>query len=152
MICQADNGGFGYNGKNPVEGTYFTLTGVGMLCNQMWGKGARNEVRKGAKYITENTKFDYNTKDSNLYAHYYESQAMMQRGGEDWKFYNNLFRDQLLNNQDEDGSWKQPGIGGAFAGDGQGKTYRTCLATLMLEVYYRFLNTGGGGAREKPSI
>ena len=150
--CQADNGGFGYNGKNPVEGTYFTLTGVGMLCNQMWGKGARNEVRKGAKYITENTKFDYNTKDSNLYAHYYESQAMMQRGGEDWKFYNNLFRDQLLNNQDEDGSWKQPGIGGAFAGDGQGKTYRTCLATLMLEVYYRFLNTGGGGAREKPSI
>ena len=150
--CQADNGGFGYNGKSPVEGTYFTLTGVGMLCNQMWGKGARNEVRKGAKYITENTKFDYTTKDSNLYAHYYESQAMMQRGGEDWKFYNNLFRDQLLNNQDEDGSWKQPGIGGAFAGGGQGKTYRTCLATLMLEVYYRFLNTGGGGAREKPSI
>ena len=25
---------------------YYTLTGVGMLCNQMWGKGTRTEVRK----------------------------------------------------------------------------------------------------------
>ena len=151
--CQADNGGFGYVGKTPSgKNTYFTLTGVGMLCNQMWGKGARTEVRKAAKYVVENTKFDYNTKESDLYVHYYESQAMMQRGGEDWKFYNNLFRDQILNNQDEDGSWKQPGHGAEFTGGGQGKTYRTCLATLMLEVYYRFLNTGGGGAREKPSI
>ena len=151
--CQADNGGYGYAGKSPAgKNTYFTLTGVGMLCNQMWGKGARTEVRKAAKYVLENTKFDYNTKESDLYVHYYESQAMMQRGGEDWKNYNNLFRDQILHNQDADGSWKQPGIGAEFAGDGQGKTYRTCLATLMLEVYYRFLNTGGGGAREKPSI
>lgn len=151
--CQADNGGFGYTtSKKPVEGDYFTLTGVGMLCNQMWGKSARNEVRKGAKYVLDNTKFDYNTKESDLYVHYYESQAMMQRGGEEWKTYNDLFRDQILNNQEEDGSWKQPGFGGAFAGGGQGKTYRTCLATLMLEVYYRFLNTGGGGAREKPGI
>jgi hypothetical protein len=151
--CQADNGGFGYEGKKPSgENKYFTLTGVGMLCNQMWGKGARNEVRKAAKYVMDNTKFDYSGKDSDLYVHYYESQAMMQRGGEEWKMYNDLFRDQVLNNQDADGSWKQPGSGGAFAGGGQGKTYRTCLCTLMLEVYYRFLNTGGGGGREKPSI
>lgn len=152
--CQADNGGFGYTGKAPSGNRdYFTLTGVGMLCNQMWGKGARNEVRKAAKYVLDNTKFDYNGKDSDLYAHYYESQAMMQRGGEEWKTYNDLFRDQILNNQAEDGSWKQPGIGADFSGNGRGKIYRTCLATLMLEVYYRFLNTGGGGgAREKPSI
>ena len=152
--CQNDNGGFGYvDSKKPSGGnTYFTLTGVGMLCNQMWGKGSRNEVRKAAKYVRENTKFDYNSKDSDLYAHYYESQAMMQMGGDDWKMYNNLFRDQILNNQDEDGSFKRPGIGGDF-GDGWGKTYRTCLATLMLEVYYRFLATGGGGGgRARPGI
>lgn len=150
--CQADNGGFGYIGKKPAgENTYFTLTGVGMLAHQMWGKSARAEVRKGAKYIRENTKFDYNTRDSDLYCHYYESQAMMQMGGEDWKMYNDLFRDQLLGNQDADGSFKQPGYGGAFSGNGQGKVYRTTLAVLMLEVYYRFLNTGGGG-REKPGI
>ncbi len=156
ITCQADNGGFGYDGKDPGGGkSYFTLTGVGMLCNQMWGKSARNEVRKGAKYVLENTKLDYNTKDSDLYAHYYESQAMMQRGGEEWKTYNGLFRDQILNNQDDDGSWKQPGepgVGDTFSGNGQGKTYRTCLCTLMMEVYYRFLNSSGGGAREKPTI
>lgn len=152
LTCQNENGGFGYSSKNPSgEKDYFTLTGVGMLCHQMWGKGARSEIRKAAKYVIENTKFDYNTKDSDLYTHYYESQAMMQRGGEDWKKYNDLFRDQVLNNQNEDGSWKVPGFGAAFAGDEQGKIYRTALCTLMLEVYYRFLNSDSGG-KERPGI
>ena len=152
VTCQAENGGFGYVGTAPVTANgYMALTGVGMLCNQMWGKGARSEVRKGAKYLVENSKFDYTTKDSNLYAHYYESQAMMQLGGEEWKFYNNLFRDQVLNNQEADGSWKEPGIGDQFAGE-QGKVYRTALCTLMLEVYYRFLNSGGGGIKERNGI
>ncbi len=145
--CQNPNGGFGYNSANPPESGYFTLTGVGMLCNQVWDKGNRNEVRKAAKYVLENTKFDYNTEFCDLYGHYYESQAMMQRGGGEWKQYNDLFRDQLLQNQDEDGSWKTPGGGKkprATAASWQGdKLYRTCLCTLMLEVYYRFLNTGG---------
>jgi hypothetical protein len=148
--CQASNGGYGYTGPKPAgDRDYFTLTGVGMLCSQMWDKGNKSEVRKGAKYIVENSKFDYNTKDSDLYQHYYESQAMMQRGGSDWEFYNNLFRDQLLQNQAEDGSWKAPGMGGIYSN----KIYRTALCTLMLEVYYRFLNTdSGGGSRSRPSI
>ena len=124
-----------------------------MLCHQMWGNGGQSPVKKGADYIREKSKFDYNSQYADLYAHYYESQAMMQRGGEDWKFYNNMFRDQLLNNQESDGSWKIPGGGQkiravaaqyADAND-EGALYRTCLCTLMLEVYYRFLSTGGGG-------
>lgn len=154
--CQSEDGGFGYTGPHAGEAGYFTLTGVGMLCNQMWGKGNLSGVRKGAKYILENSKFDYNTEFCDLYGHYYESQAMMQTGGKEWTQYNNMFRDQLLGNQDEDGSWKTPGggkkpraVAASWVGD---KTYRTCLCTLMLEVYYRFLNTGGGGARDKPGI
>jgi hypothetical protein len=145
--CQNPNGGYGYNSSKQPEAGYFTLTGVGMLCNQMWDKGGRSEVRKAAKYVLENTRFDYNTEFCDLYGHYYESQAMMQRGGNDWKQYNDLFRDQLLQNQDADGSWKTPGGGKkprATAASWQGdKLYRTCLCTLMMEVYYRFLNTGG---------
>lgn len=152
VTCQAENGGFGYMGTGTaMEDGYMSLTGVGMLCHQMWGKGGRSEVRKGGKYIVENSKFDYNTKASDLYVHYYESQAMMQLGGEEWKFYNELFRDQLLNNQDADGSWKEPGKADHFSGD-QGKVYRTALCTLMLEVYYRFLNTTGGGMKERGGI
>jgi hypothetical protein len=142
---QNQHGGFGYLSPNSPVGDangYFTLTGVGTLCHQMWGKGNSSEVRNGVKYIRENTKFDWNTQNSDLYAHYYESQAMMQAGGDDWKFYNELFRDQLLNNQNEDGGWKAP----AYIGHGQGgnQIYCNALSILMLEVYYRFLNTGGG--------
>jgi len=145
--CQNVNGGFGYAGPNSGVAEYFTLTGVGMLCNQMWGKGGSAEVRHAAKYVLENTRFDYNGANCDLYGHYYESQAMMQRGGNDWKQYNAMFRDQVLNNQDADGSWKVPGGGqkvrAAAPGYVSDKTYRTCLCTLMLEVYYRFLSTGG---------
>lgn len=154
--CQNANGGFGYAGPNVGEAGYFTLTGVGMLCNQMWGKSAA-EVHKGAQYVLANSKFDYNTRFCDLYGHYYESQAMMQRGGDDWKQYNTMFRDQLLNNQDADGSWKVPGggakdiraVASSYVSD---KVYRTCLCTLMLEVYYRFLSTGGGSAKERSGI
>ncbi|MEN9974208.1 MAG: hypothetical protein RLZZ282_214 [Verrucomicrobiota bacterium] len=146
--CQNDNGGFGYNNKSPVTAnSYFTLTGVGMLCFQMWDKGQSSPVRKGAKYITENTKFDY-TSDANLYAHYYESQAMMQRGGPDWKKYNDLFRDQMLTNQQPDGAWNNP----AGSPHVPNKVMSTCLGTLMMEVYYRFLSTGGNNVKERPHI
>jgi hypothetical protein len=162
---QNDNGGYGYSTKKSPAGgkDYFTLTGVGMLCNQMWGKGTRAEVRKAAEYISINTKFDYNSEFCDLYGHYYESQAMMQMGGKDWEQYNELFRDQLLNNQNPDGSWKIPGggkdkksirAGGAEFIDKtiDGEVYRNTLCTLMLEVYYRFLNTGGGGLSGRPKI
>jgi hypothetical protein len=113
----------------------------------MWGKGSRKEVRNGAKYILREAKLDYNGTDSDLYAHYYHSQAMMQRGGEQWEKYNEMFRDQILLNQNENGSWKKPGgndgtkaVGALFATETpEGIHYRTCLCTLMLEVYYRYL-------------
>jgi hypothetical protein len=113
----------------------------------MWNKSNTSSVRNGAKYIDKETKFDYNTEFSDLYGHYYEAQAMMNRGGEQWKRYNELFRDELLNNQNADGSWKSPGggqqirgVATSYAGGSpMAAHYRTCLNTLMLEVYYRFL-------------
>ena len=136
---QNNNGGFGYASPNAPTGgkTYFSLTGVGVLCHQMWDKKNVSAVRNGIKYIRENTKFNWSTHDSDLYAHYYESQAMMQAGGDDWKFYNELYRDQMLNNQNPDGGWIAP----AYTGQGQSSdnaVYRNALCILMLEVYYRF--------------
>jgi len=160
--CQDEAGGFGYSNTDASGGLdYHTLTGVGMLCHQMWGKGGVSQVRKAADYIKNKSKFDYNSEFCDLYGHYYESQAMMQRGGEDWKFYNEMFRDQVLNNQDVDGSWKIPGGGqGKFRAvaaryadaNPEGQLYRTTLCTLMLEVYYRFLSTGGGPSGTRKTI
>jgi hypothetical protein len=148
---QDSNGGFGYTGKRPASNIgYFTLTGAGVLSLQMWDKGSFSAARKGAKYIEKHTKFDYNGKTCDLYGHYYESQAMMNRGGVQWKKYNAIFRDQVLNSQNKDGSWRKPGgknkkiraVGAQFVQDVH---YRTCLCILMLEVYYRFLPGTGAG-------
>lgn len=155
--CQDESGGYGYKSTRSLNKDYHTLTGVGMLANQMWGQGNRSEVRKATKYILENSKFTYFDEYCDLYGHYYESQAMMQVGGETWEKYNAMFRDELLKGQDADGSWQTPGPKGGgnsnkiravgakhFVED---KIYRTTLCILMLEVYYRFLSTDSGSRR-----
>jgi hypothetical protein len=143
-----NTGTFGYIGPGDRPGGQ--LTGVGVLCFQMWDKERSPEVRNGVKFMKDNLKLDWNTANSDLYAHYYASQAMMQAGGENWKSYNELFRDQLLKNQKPDGSWKVP----KYTGHGQTEKrdiYRNALCVLMLEVYYRFLATSGGGKSERSS-
>jgi hypothetical protein len=143
---QNSNGGFGYTSKDRPSGNkpYFSLTGAGVLSLQLFDKGERAAARNGARYIENNTKFNYNGEESDLYAHYYEAQAMMNRGGEQWKKYNALFRDQLLANQAPDGSWKPPGANHHGTNN---LHYRTCLAILMLEVYYRFLPGTGASVK-----
>jgi hypothetical protein len=151
MSC--NDGGFAYSHANetPHAEGYRTMTGGGVLSLQMGGKGSQADVRKGIKYIMENSKFDYNTEFADLYGHYYEVQAMMNRGGKEWEWYNKMFRDQLLKNQNPDGSWKAPGGGRKIRAVGDQFTsnahYRTCLNTLMLEVYYRFLPGTGAGTK-----
>jgi hypothetical protein len=111
-----------------------------MLCNQMWGKNSQSDIRKTTKYVLANTKLDYNSARCDLYAHYYESQAMMRADKQSWNAYNQIFRDQILQNQDKDGSWKVPGGGQKIeavaptwaASNMEGKIYRTTLCTLML--------------------
>jgi hypothetical protein len=90
--------------------------------------------------MDKHNSFDFK-KYANLYDHYYTSQAMINLGGRSWKVYNQLFRDELIKNQAKDGSWGDP----AGNHHSAGKTYNTCLATLMLEVYYRYLPGTGAG-------
>jgi hypothetical protein len=129
-LVQGENGAIGYR-SSPSKSP--GLTGGGVLAFQMWGKSNAKEVAKGVKYIRENTDLKWGEPSSDLYYHYYNAQAMINSGGDDWKFYNDLFRDELLTNQNEDGSWIN-------SNKHSGKVHMsTCLATFMLEVYYRFL-------------
>lgn len=144
---QAPSGGFGYSGTTPAGGGVYSLTGVGALSFQIWGKASHSAARKGVKYLQKNAILDYNGAQSDLYAHYYHSQAMMQHGGVAWTKYNENFAPQLLKAQHADGSFAQPGggnkveaVGGLFAQNNpEGIVYRNCLCALMLEVYYRYL-------------
>ena len=150
---QMASGAIGYS--NPSlhanqDGT--TLAAVGALCFQIWKSSSNRVARNAVRFMDKEMKFDWNSPDSDLYGHYYAVQCMINHGGPEWERYNKLFRDQVLNNQDKDGSFKVVGggakinaVGSSFAGDGgHGRHYRTCLATLMLESYYRFLPAGSG--------
>jgi len=125
-------GTYGYTSKNYLENKgHFTLTGAGALCMQQH-KGASNaSARRSVKWIDEVEPAHFGqhkpvTNDSNLYEHYYSSQTMMNNGGKPWDNYNERFREPLL---------KAFGGGGSIGNN----HYHTCLGTLMLEVYYRFL-------------
>ena len=143
--CQDRSGGFGYSrNKKPIGATngHFTLTGAGALCFQQHKGKSNSKARQGIKYIEQNGEFNFAQRKANLYEHYYNSQAMINNGGGAWDKYNKLFRDELLKNQKGDGSWPNPG-GPSSSRD---PVYTVSLATLMLEVYYRFLpGTGVSG-------
>lgn len=148
---QASNGAIGYASNTQIHDDGTTLAAVGGLCAQIWKSSSNSIARKACKYIDDNIKFNWNSPDADLYGHYYAVQAMLNNGGKSWTKYNSLFRDQVLNNQEKDGSYKDLNKGAkinATAPSFQGTTpfnvhYRTCLATLMLEAYYRFLPATG---------
>ena len=158
MYCRKTampDGLFSYqeNGKEPRP----SLVGVGVLSLQMCGSGSDSAARKGLDWMLKSTNKPFNWKanntTSNLYQHYYGVQAAMNRGGDVWTAYNRAFRDATLGAQASDGSFAPngfPGPSGLVNSNGgtiNDKIYRQCLATLMLEVYYRFLPGTGEGTR-----
>ena len=148
---QASNGAFGYSSPNVRAGSDgTTLAAVGALCFQIWKSPSNSSARKAVRLMDKEMKFKWDSPDSDIYGHYYAVQVMINNGGKEWTRYNELFRDQVLNNQNKDGSYKpvnggkSQGVKAVVAasfvgGSSQATHYRTCLATLMLESYYRFL-------------
>jgi prenyltransferase beta subunit len=145
---QRSDGGFGYTTAS--NGNGYSLSGVGVLCTYFW-KGNKDElVRDGIKNIMEKTEKDwpveYKGDKADLYAWYYHTQACLMFGGSAWTKWNRWFQDEIVDAQSGDGSW--PPLGGKSPGgelqrkpDGGGPYYRTTLAILMLEVYYRYMPT-----------
>jgi hypothetical protein len=79
------------------------------------------------------------TRDRNFYYWYYGSLALMQLQDDRWEKWNTQLRDSLVKRQntrgDAAGSWDPKG---KWADRG-GRVYSTTMATLTLEVYYRYL-------------
>lgn len=147
------DGKFSYkeNGNMPRS----SLVGVGVLSLQMTGNGSDSAARKGLDWIKNNVKNlqwgqgsgTENVK-SNLYMHYYCVQAAMNRGGDVWTSYNKAFRDAVLSGQNADGSFRKNDVGYVSGMSNKSENiYRQCLATLMLETYYRFLPGTGEGTK-----
>ncbi len=116
-----------------------TMTAEAWVCRQFLGVGGPGAAsREASEYLLRNAP---DRGDANFYYWYYGTLAMYQNGGPEWARWNSVLRDRLIERQikkghssgswdrDEDGTW---GIRG-------GRIYTTAMATLTLEVYYRYL-------------
>jgi hypothetical protein len=142
-------GGFGYSGPSARHG----LTGVGVLCMQLLGAANSAEVTGGLNTLEQAT-FNWEPVGfmNKNYYWYYITQAKFHHGGETWDKWNNLFAPTLVKNQTviekaiegpggemfDIGFWDMPQ---GLAGHSDGVVMDTCLCTLQLEVYYRYLPT-----------
>ena len=74
-----------------------------------------------------------------FYYWYYATLGLYQVGDGHWEAWNEALKSRLLNTQqprgDLAGSWDPNTVWGGYGG----RIYSTALATLCLEVYYRFL-------------
>ena len=136
-----ENSGFVYAGKPgipPNGGASLSMTGAGTLCLQLLGRGNSPCVTAGIQFLERVQPQWPSGKDKDgksikapVYTWYYVTQAKFQKGGKVWDAWNRAFSRELTANQQSDGHWE----GGDWGGD----VYTTCLCTLMLEVYYRYL-------------
>ncbi len=114
-----------------------STTSIGLLSRMLGGwRNDNPALFQGVKYIAEQ-----GPSKSNMYYNYYATQVMFQYTsgeGPNWKKWNDEMRDFLVNSQErvghQAGSWK---VGG-YNKHG-GRVYSTCMAAMVLEVYYRHM-------------
>lgn len=145
------NGGFGYVGRGHTG-----LSGAGALCLQLFGATRAPEVKATLAFLAPTTcsfanwdKQPYDANASPLYYWYYITQAKFQDSQETFKTWNAQFAPELCRRQiiekaalagadgkrADVGHWESP----AKSEHTGGVVQDTCLCTLMLEVYYRYL-------------
>lgn len=136
---QGPEGGFGYRKKEDRH----SLTGVGILGLQFLAKERGKHIQQAFDYFFAGGPFEYNGQECNIYSWYYFTQASFNHGGDVWHKWNGILRDQLLEHQDKSGYFPPEGSGISSRAKLDADIYRTCLCTLMLEVYYRYLPATG---------
>ena len=133
-------GGFGYS--SPAQ---HPLTGVGALSLQLLGASDHEESIGAMKYITNVQPKEWGSVTwRDLYHWYYDIQAAFHEGGNTWEKWNNEFATLVANNQTVlKGNYEDNKDIGYWSttGNSKGLVYNTVTATLMLEVYYRYLPT-----------
>ncbi len=136
----AETGTFGYTDaggrKSPKERG---MTGVAVLCMELMGHAEDLAARSGINALDQATADWDEPMNSPFYAWYYITQAKFHRGGSTWDAWNNRIAPTLVKNQSQDGSWPKTRTQSAVGEESD--VYRTTLACLTLQVYYRNLPT-----------
>ena len=136
--ASAGRGQFAYQ---PGAAPNLSMTAVGLLCSQYLGT-QRNDplMTDGTARLMANLP-DESRRD--LYFWYYATQVMHNQPGTDWDAWNRRIRNLLVASQERAGcaagSWDPRRPSPDPWGAQGGRLMTTCLATLTLEVYYRYI-------------
>lgn len=130
---QSDYGAYyGYRSTKREPGT----TAIGLLIRlyRGWSRTDPN-ILKGAEYLAE-----LGPSIDGIYYNYYATQVLYHMKMPQWERWNQMVRDHLVAEQEVDGheagSWH---FGRNHFNEVGGRLYCTAMATLTLEVYYRYL-------------
>jgi hypothetical protein len=135
------SGGRGLFAYQPGALPNLSMTAVGLLCSQYLG--AR---RSDPLMVAGTARLMANLPDAahrDLYYWYYATQVMHNQPGTEWDVWNRRIRNLLVECQDREGcaagSWDPQHPSPDPWGSQGGRLMTTCLATLTLEVYYRYI-------------
>ena len=114
-----------------------TMTAEALACRLILGMQPDNPAcREAVASVLQEVPGDG---QMNLYYWYYATLALHQLQGPQWERWNSALKSVLLVRQYTDGelvgSWDTNDVWGGYGG----RVYTTALATLCLEIYYRFL-------------
>jgi squalene cyclase len=130
-----ERGSFRYQ-RLPQSRSSWPLTAAGLVTLHGAGVYSGSDIEAGLDYLRrEMDRFSLNWSPQGhyffWYGHYYAVQAMYIAGGDYWKHYFQRTRELLLRMQQPDGSWENA--------QGPGPNFATAVATLVLQIPYRYL-------------
>ena len=134
-VASGEHGGLAsYRAKEQITRP---MTAEALVCWQFLGMPRENPAgNEAGDYLLSELPGESHT---NLYYWYYGTLGMYQLQGTHWERWNEALQKTLPSSQQTTGplagSWDPDTVWGGYGG----RVYSTALATLCLEVYYRFL-------------
>ncbi|MBM4003531.1 MAG: squalene--hopene cyclase [Planctomycetes bacterium] len=113
-----------------------TMTAEALVCRVFLDECTESQSREAVEFLRSEIP---RKGQDNHYYWYYGTLAMFQMQGAEWQQWNSALKEQLLSSQKLQGpaagSWDPDRQWGQYGG----RVFSTALATLCLEVYYRYL-------------
>lgn len=135
-LCSSGTHG-GWASYRPRQPPSATMTAEALCCRYFLGQSVSTRTSDEAASLI--ARFPPGSGETDYYLWYYATIALYQKGGTDWDRWNQSLQTQLLSTQTKHGaqagSWEP---NGKWCGYG-GRVFSTALATMCLEVYYRYL-------------
>ncbi len=121
----------------PVEPASRPMTAEALACRHFLGIPPDSRTaNEAAQYLLTETPGEG---EANFYYWYYATLGLYQTQNDAWEQWNVALQRELLGRQRDSGqlagSWDPDTVWGGYGG----RVYTTALATLCLEVYYRFM-------------